>query len=126
MLFQKRRVRRECCGEASGFRASGKIFYGGKFWREVAVDEDEARTGLLREDESVELIGRNARTGIKRGIERQLGDGGGIREAPILVIQRGRADLAEAREASLADGQQPFGLIACGLEATELSEIRFR
>jgi len=80
------------------------------------------RDGSLVQRPALDAVGRR----LASRIERQFHDRGDVREAPVFVLKRGKALLGEARNARLAQREQPRRLLRLRPEPLELLQILFR
>ncbi len=85
----------------------------------MSVDKDKL-TGGPGKKPSLELILIDLAR-VCREPEWCLRDGGDVGEAPVLIVRRGKADLAEAREGVLAKLAQP-GQVVAGSSLLEVAE----
>ena len=75
---------------------------------EMSIHKNQPGTGQMGEDV---LFQRGFGGGIVRrfrhGLERQLGERRDVRETPVFVLQRRKTEFGKARDAGLAQRQQP-------------------
>ena len=93
----------------------------------MAIHEDKARSVEVREGESAWCLCRDAvRVRSEHRLERQLRERRDVRETPVLVLQRGKAEFGKARHARLAEREDPRRVPARGRrnEFVKLRQIR--
>ena len=66
---------------------------------------------------------RPSRDDLEDGFEGQLGDGRDVGEPPVFLLERGEAQLGKARDARLAQREDPRRLLGLRLEPFERLQI---
>ena len=124
VFFDERCVARQRGRKAHHFHSFREFGRGRKLRREVAVHENEFNARKSGKGKMAKRLGRDAvLRQLEHGLERQLGDGRDVGEAPVLVLQRREAEFDEVRNASLTRGPHPRQLLRAFLEPFELFPI---
>src|SRR5438094_2525144 len=127
MLFRKCRVGNKRRGKAAGFHTRWQRANRGELLHKMSVHEDQPCAGEFGERELTQGLGSDSvRARIEDRLEGQLRDRRDVREAPVLVLHRRKAEFGKAREARLAEREDPRRVPARGWrnEFVKLRQMR--
>jgi len=126
LLVQRRRIGRDGCGQICDCHAVGEFADCGEFGIEMAIDENESWAGHFFENIFFQrVLGCGIGCWLEYRPERQPGNRRDIGETPVFVLQRRETEFGEARQARLAQRQQPGRVDWFRLETAEFFPKQF-
>src|ERR1051325_619965 len=126
MLFKRRRLRVQRCGETADFDARFLRRQRGKVGDVMAIDEYQTRAGQRPESKTLnrfacETVARS----LENRLKRQFSDRRDIRETPVFVIDRGEPKLSKTGDPGFAERKHPRWLLRFVFETGKFLQIRF-
>ena len=124
MLLDQPRIARQRRGQAADDDARRLRPGRRQFRRVMAVDEHQPAGGQPAESEPGNGFRRQAvARDLEDGFEGQLGNRRDVREPPVLLLERGKAQFGKARDARLAQREDPRRLLGLRFKPFERLQI---